>query len=339
LEDFHYNEERRRMRNEGLGMMNKFVKSDNRLLTNPVVLSLLLGMLMCGGLSAQETQALRLSPDEAVERAVKNNLSLESVRITSATKKRASDYSWNQFIPGVTVSGSLIMDNEKSTISGMAPVEIPGFSPIHGVVPYSVDAPQWHVAGSIQASLTISVAMFENMRRLRLDYEGGMVSYEKAKLQLERDVRKAYNSMLLLQENINLLKRSYEAAEQRVEMARANYRAGLAPELTLLQAQVAVENMRPVMDQAENGFRLSMAQFAMFMGMDYNTPFELTPVDSETDFISLDVQELISRAASGKPDIQELKQSILMLQSAHKAQFYSLLPFLNLSWYTTPAFW
>jgi hypothetical protein len=46
-------------------------------------------MLMCGGLFAQETQALRLSPDEAVERAVKNNLSLESARVTSATKKRA----------------------------------------------------------------------------------------------------------------------------------------------------------------------------------------------------------------------------------------------------------
>jgi outer membrane protein TolC len=81
-----------------------------------------------------------------------------------------------------------------------------------------------------------------------------------------------------------------------------------------------------------------MAQFAMFLGMDYNTPFELAPVDSETDFVSLDVKELISQAASGKPDIQELRHNILMLQSARKTQLNSLLPFLNLSWNTMPTF-
>jgi outer membrane protein TolC len=338
-------------------MKKKRITSNNKPLT--VILFFVLGILFCGQLFAQETQPVRLSPDEAVERAIKNNLSLESARVTSSMKKRASDYSWNQFIPSVTVAGSLIRDNEKSTskgvtavaptgllsnpmIAGVIPPEqlskLPPGADVYLSVPYSVDVPQWHVAGSVQVALNISIAMFENMNRLRLDYQGGMISYEKAKSQLERDVRKAYNSMLLLQENINLLKESYDAAGRRVEMARANYRAGLAPELTLLQAQVAVENMKPTMDQVENGFRLSMAQFAMFLGMDYNTPFELAPVDSETDFVSLDVQELISKAANGKPDIQELRYSIQMLQSARKAQLYSLLPFLNLSWNTTPAF-
>ena len=315
---------------------------------------LILGMALCGSLSAQETAAgvqrepVRLSPDAAVEMALKNNLSLESARASSGTRKRASDLSWNQFIPNVTVGGSLILDNEKNKVTGMAPVDLATLSgpmgipippnTIYGVYPFSAEAPQWHVAGSIQASLTVSMAMFENMNRLRLDYEGGLISYEKAKSQLERDVRKSYNNMLLLQENINLLKESYEAAGRRVAMARANYNAGLAPELTLLQAQVAVENMKPMIDQAENGSRLSLAQFAMFLGLPYNTPFELIPSESEPEFIPLDVKELISKAASGKPDIQELKHTILMLQSARKAQTFSLLPALTLSWNTQPVF-
>jgi outer membrane protein TolC len=310
---------------------------------------ILLGIAIGGSLYAQEP--LRLTPDEAVERALKNNLSLESARVSSGTRKRASDLSWNQFIPSVTVAGNLLMDNEKTTSSGVAAVAptgminslppIPGLPPgadIYLSVPYSVELSQWHVAGSIQASLTISIAMFENMKRLRLDYEGGLISYEKAKSQLERDVRKAYNGMLLLQENINLLKENFEAAGRRVNMARANYNAGLAPELSYLQAQVAVENMKPMIDQAENGFRLSLAQFAMFLGLPYDTPFELIPAENETVFIPLDVQEMISKAASGKPDIQELKHTILMLQSARKAQAYSLLPFLNLSWGYNPTF-
>jgi len=315
---------------------------------------ILLGMAIGGSLYAE---SIRLTPDEAVERALKNNLSLESARASSGTKKRASDLSWNQFIPSVTAGGSLILDNEKTTskgvtavaptgmlsnplVAGMIPpgVTLPPGADIYLSVPYSVELSQWHVAGSIQASLTISIAMFENMKRLRLDYEGGLIGYEKAKSQLERDVRKAYNSMLLLQENINLLKENFEAAGRRVNMAQANYNAGLAPELSFLQAQVAVENMKPMIDQAENGFRLSLAQFAMFLGLPYDTPFELIPVENETAFIPLDVQELISKAASGKPDIQELKHTILMLQSARKAQAFSLLPALTLSWNTQPVF-
>jgi len=301
------------------------------------------------GTSVQGTSVppLRLSPDEAVDRAIKNNLSLESSRTGLSTKKRTSDYSWNQFIPSVTLGGSLIRDNTASTVSGFFPVDIANLAgslfPVppgmfYVVTPYSVEAPQWHIAGTVQMSLTLSAAMFENMRRLRLDYEGGLLSYEKAKLQLERDIRKAYHNMLLLQENIALLRMSFENVERQVQMAQANYNAGLAPELTYLQARVARENMRPTIDQAENGLKLSLAQFAMYLGLDYNTPFELIPAEQSTDFIPLDVSEMISKASGGKPDIQELRQTILMLQSARKAQLYSLTPSLSINWSLMPTF-
>jgi len=151
-------------------------------------------------------------------------------------------------------------------------------------------------------------------------------------------VRKMYHSMLLLQENIALLRLSAENVDRQVQMAQANYNAGLAPELTLLQARVARENMRPAMDQAENGLKLSMAQFAMYLGLDYNTPFELVPLTENINIIPLDVAEMISRAANGKPDIQELRHTILMLQSARRMQVLSLTPSLSFSWNLNSAF-
>jgi len=306
-------------------------------------------MLLYANLPAQEAaQSMRLSPDEAVELALKNNLSLESSRTSLETRRRASQYSWNQFIPNVTVAGILSRDNEASETAisraipgtGM-PVTIEGISGVAGpqfFVSDPIAVPQWHIIGSIQTSLNISAAMFENMRRLRLDYEGGLLTYGKAKAQLERDVRKMYHSMLLLQENIALLRLSVENVDRQVQMAQANYNAGLVPELTLLQARVARENLRPTMDQAENGLKLSMAQFAMFLGLDYNTPFELVPVTENTGFIPLDVSELISRAANGKPDILELRHTIMMMQSARRAQVLSLTPSLSLSWNFNSAF-
>jgi outer membrane protein TolC len=330
----------------------------------PFCLAMLL--LLCASLQAQQQgnaeysqQAqMRLSLDEAVSLALKNNLSLESSRTSLATKRRASDLSWNQFIPSITVAGILSRDNEKSNPTIVSvPLPVP---PEYGGTPgipitrdgvsgtfYNsaglfvsdpIDISQWHIASNIQMSLTVSAAMFENMKRLRIDYEGGLLSYEKAKTQLERDVRKAYHNILLLQENIALMRGSFANAERQVQMAQANYNAGLAPELTMLQARVARENMRPVIDQVENGMKLAMAQFAMFLGLDYNVNFELIPLSENTDFIPLDVTEMISKASREKPDIQELRHTILMMESARRAQIYALTPSLTLSWNNTSAF-
>ncbi|MDR2101814.1 MAG: TolC family protein, partial [Treponema sp.] len=122
-------------------------------------------------------------------------------------------------------------------------------------------------------------------------------------------------------------------------MAEANYRSGLVPELTWLQARVAMENLKPTIDQAENGLKLAMANFAMNLGLPYDTQFELIPLSGKTSFIPLDTAELIAKAAAGKPEIMELKQSILLLESGRKAQFYqNYTPYLSLSWNMAPAF-
>jgi outer membrane protein TolC len=301
----------------------------------------LLVLLLTGvAVSAQETR--RLSPDEAVNLAIKNNLSLESSRISATTKQRKVDTAWNVFVPNVSVSSTLTGSNAKTTSSGLAPVapvtEISGVPPgtsVYAMAPYSVDTPQWNFIpfGLSVAWQNLNIALFEGMKTVRLDYEGGLISLEKAKAQLERDVRKTYYSMLLLQENITLLRDNLSAAERRVQTAQASYRAGLAPELTMLQAQVAMENMKPQIDQAENGLKTSMAQFAMNLGLPYDTQFELIPADNIASFIPLDVRELVSIASAGKPDIMELKNQILRLESQRKATFYQLFtPSLSVTW-------
>jgi len=316
---------------------------------------LMLIVFVSAKLQAQETPLpMLLSADEAVRLALQNNLGLESARIGLDTKRRASEYSWNQFIPQVMVSGTLNVDNEARTVSGLTYVPwdskmgflgltqpqvemtIPTVGTLYNyVMPYSTTISQSQVVGNISISLNLSAAMFENMNRLRIEYESGLINYEKAKAQLERDVRKAYHNMLLLQENIAVLRGTFTNVERQVQIAQANYNAGLAPELTLLQARVSLENLRPAIEQAENGMRLYMAQFAFYLGMEYNTQFQLAPLSENFDFISFDVAEMISQAARGRPDIQELRHTILMLESARKMQTLALTPFLRLSWSST----
>ena len=305
---------------------------------------LVAGALFCGPMFAQadaRQEPMRITPNEAVELAVRNNLGLESARVSASVARRAADLAWNPFIPAIDVGGSLVRPNIAPSLGPMADLMnmLSAIMPPGTPMQPMADPPRWMLMGSLSATLNFNVAMFEEMRRLRLDYERGLISYANARTQLERDIRKAYHNILLLQENIALLHVSLENLDRQVQIAQANFNAGLAPELTLLQAQVARENFRPIIDQAEGGLILSMMQFAMFLGLPHDTVFELEPVATDLSPIILNTSELISRAAAGQPDVQVLRQDILIMDSIRQSSRHRLFtPTLSLAWNADPTF-
>jgi len=288
-----------------------------------------IALLFCSPLLAW-ADSMRITPDEAVELAIRNNLGLEAARISAGTARRASNLAWNRFVPSVDVGGSIFRLN---SVTGM-------FDDLFDAlgVPL-VQTQQWGMAGSISATLNINLAMFAEINRLRLDYESGLVSYGNARAQLERDIRKAYHNILLLQENIALLHGSLENAERQVQIAQTNFNVGLTSELPLLQAQVARENLRPVIDQAEGGLRLLMMQFSMFLGLPHDTEFELAPVVTDMAPLPLGITELVSRAATDRLDVRALRQDILVMNSIRRSGRLRLLtPTLSLGWNADPTF-
>ncbi|MDR2193670.1 MAG: TolC family protein [Treponema sp.] len=273
--------------------------------------------------SESTVETRRISLEEAVALAVKNNLSLQSSAVSVDTKKRKQDTAWNVFIPTADIRGTIGRQNIGTTQT---------------VGPMTIELdPMWLIQGNLSLSLQLNAAVFEDIKNTKLDYESGLISFAKAKTQLERDIRKAYYNILLVRENITLKQESYAAAERQETTARANYRAGLVPELSLLQAQVAKENLKPEIDELENNYKMLLANFALYVGMPYDTVFELEPLDISVDFIAMDIKNLINQAANGKPDILEIKQQIRLLESTRKKTWYQLYtPTLSLSWNMDP---
>ena len=273
-----------------------------------------------------KSPAIPITPDKAVEMAIENNLSLQQTVLSNEARRRAGQTSWNVFIPTLDVAGNLMHMNKEQEIQIPFP-------------PYIYPAPQWRLQGSLQLSLTLNVGTFKGMKQTMEEYNAGKITIEKAKLQLERDVRKAYYQLLLIKEQVALLQGSYENANRQVAMAQANYRGGLIPEVNLLQVQVARENLKPQIDEAENGYRMAMASFSMFLGLPYDAEFELAPLPGNAEFIVLEAQDLISRAASNKPEIEELRRNLAALKAQRSAVFYNLkTPSLTLAFNMDPTF-
>ena len=295
-------------------------------------IGLILMFLACTRfIQSQEPQTLRLSPREAVDLAIRNNLALENARIELDTKRRRNELVWNQFLPTVDATGTLLRHNWPNTTGGMS---IPGVIDVP-----STELPQWNVNGNFSASLVFSFALIAGIETIRLDYQAGLLSLEKARLQTEREVRKLYNQILLLEENVILLRDNYTNAERQAAMTEANFRAGLVPRLSWLQAQVAVENMKPTMSDMDNNLKALKANFAMTLGLPFDTEFELEALMEGDFFIPLDLAELISKAATGRPDIVELQKNIQVLHSTRKAQALQIhTPYLRLGWSLSSTF-
>jgi outer membrane protein TolC len=257
--------------------------------------------------------------------AIENNLSLQASGIELGTKKRKADFAWNRFIPEVNLSGTLAGLNKKPEATSLGPLTIPA-------------ANQWNLMGDLSVSLNLNFALFEGMNNLKLDYQAGLVTYDNAKKQLERDVRKAYNNILLLDSSIQLLRDNLDSAEQQVAMAQANYQSGLVPELSLLQAQVAMENLKPTILEMENNLSVMQSSFAFSLGLPFGTVMELAPIKTPS-FIDLNLEELITKASSVKPEIMALKQNIIVMQSMSKAQkLQAYTPTIALGWNIDPTF-
>lgn len=275
----------------------------------------------------------KISVDEAVSLALQNNLSLQVSQVTLDKKKRPADLAWNQFLPVVGVQGSLSAANEVAKTATL------DFSALPNIQMKEVEGARWRMGGSFSIQWTgLNIAMAEGIKQLKRAYEAGTVTHEKAKIQLERDIRKLYRQMLLADENLRVREQSYQLAEEQVRTSQANYSAGLSPELTLMQARLNRDKLLPDIDQTKNSRKVTMANFAMLLGLPYDTEFELVQQGAANYDIPSDTAELIRNAAGNKVDVQEMRASISAMRSARNAIRYQLwTPSLALGWSYAPA--
>ena len=278
---------------------------------------------------SDKSKNVRLTVEEAVDLAREGNLGLVSPRIEAATKKRASDLSWNNFLPTVDASGTLSRWNTQQYTYGIS-----GMPPSLSRVPL----PTWALSGSLSAQLALNLALFEGVKALKADYEAGLVSYAKVEMQLERDVRKSFYGLLLMQENIHLMEEQIATAKSRYDQTQANYMAGGSSELSALQARVAWENLKPALAELLVNYDAARDAFAMTLGLPRGTVVEPSG-EIARPFVDLDADDLISKGLSSRMDVQSLVKSLEAMEIQERALKYQLwTPNLIVGWNADPAF-
>ncbi len=314
-------------------------------------LAVFIAFASCGFAFAQESDSNKnnevvLTVEDAVSYALKNNKSLKSSAIDLEIKKRASDNSWNTFLPSAALSGTLARSNDIDTIknsikSNAALPTLLGYgakgvdfstaaqaasnidaSKIIDDMYGSEEAALWHPVGNLSFSWAFNAAMLKSISAAKKQYEAGQISWEQSVKETEVNIRKMFYGILLAQENLKIQKESMANAEARWRQAEINYRNGTVPRLSVLNSQVTYENMKPTILSAENSLKQTKETFGFLLGLPYGTEIDLQGT-IEISYVDVDADELFKKYVEQNNDIKALKKNIELIKTGIDATYLS----------------
>lgn len=274
--------------------------------------------------SAQQDdeQVVTLTVEQAVDYAMENSRDLKSNDIDLAIKERSSKYSWNVFLPEITVSGSAVRTTDiDSTLNQTNAMRVmTSTPPLEAEEKY-----HWALAGNINAQLNLSLAYIYSIKAAKAGYEGGKITWEQSQKQTVMNIKKLFYGLLLQQESLAIQRMSLENARQRANQAQINFNNGRIPQLQLLNAQVTYENQRPEVETAEQSFYQQLDTFAFLIGLPVGTKIELSG-SIEPEYVNVNAEELLKKYGENNLNVRALQNNIDILNMNLKA--------LNLSSYT-----
>lgn len=213
-------------------------------------------ILLLMTLSASGAFALTL--EEAMSKALENNISIKRERITLEAASRASKHSWNTILPSISLSATdelTLPENQNN---------------------FGVEG---------KAALSISSDFFASIKKAGTDYEAAIISYEEAVSEILSQVKASYFSLIYEKENLDYLRENLENAKRQAEQNEERYKRGTLSELDYLSSKVAYEKLKPELKAQELSFKNDLKNFCLILGIEENEA-GVSPEGSLENFIS-----------------------------------------------------
>ena len=296
--------------------------------------------LISQSMFAQERMSI--SVDQAVEIALDNNLSIKVEEVNLENKRITRDNSFNVFYPSISAGTTMSLLNTAQSIPTEGEpnnITIPGGSSLS--IPTAGDPRD--LIGSlninIAAQLNFSFQLISAFQFTITDYDRGVITLEQARIAIERDVRKAFYNLLLMQISLENTKESVNLAEERYEQASLNFRNGLVDEFTMLSAQVAWENTKPLVSELEVAIKNARRQFLFLLGLNSEIDIILEgELSGAVPQYTLDTQRIVLEMLDNSPELQGLRLAAKLQQIQTELTFEQFLPTISFGYQLTPSF-
>lgn len=181
-------------------------------------------------------------------------------------------------------------------------------------------------SGGFQLSWPVVVpTLWKSLEISGLDVELAVENARSSKINMVNSIRKAYYTVLLAQDVLNVYRKSYDNAMLTYNDINHKYQQGIVAEFDLIRADVNAKNIKPNLIQAQNACNIAALSLKALMGIDMDQPVTVdgSLLDYEESLFSeiLNVDKsLDSNSDLKKFDIQtdQLQKSLEL----YKMQYY-----------------
>jgi len=275
-------------------------------------------------------QTKKLTIDDAIKIAIENNKENKIALLNVEKANEAVDEAFGYALPVVDVSANYSRFLEKQKMPFPDFVALLG-NATYGILfdenvlprdenkfkPVNYTLQSFSMTNNYQAQINVSQVLFNSAvltgigaskKYSNLSKEAFRSSASKTIL----NVQKAFYGVLLTKELLEITKASLQNGEENLKNVKAYLSQGLVSEFDALQAEVRVENIRPIVLQMENTYKNAKEGLKMLLGLEQTEDID---VEGNISYIKEDIPdkaETISKALTSNIDIGvlELKKDV-----------------------------
>jgi outer membrane protein TolC len=210
-----------------------------------------------------------------------------------------------------------------------------------------IDAPEFGFSGSfpqgtentLTAGATLEQPLFTGAIFLAVrvaqtyaEIQNKMVDATKSEVIV--NVKKAYYSVLLAKEVLELANLNYRLAQDNREDTEKMYNAGVVPQYDLVRSRVQEKNLIPEVNQAENSLLLAENLLKFVTGLELTQPIKIIDSLKLEEMPVSSYDESVQRLLSNNFQLRSLELQINLQDDNTSYQFTKHLPelYLNGSW-------
>ena len=168
-------------------------------------------------------------------------------------------------------------------------------------------------------------SLWKSLNLSSLDVELAVESARSSKINMVNAVRKAYYSVLLAKDALQVFKESYDIALMSYNDISNKFKQGIVSEYDLVRADVNAKNIKPNVIQAQNAYNLATLSLKALMGIDIDREISVdgSLLDYEKDLYA-DILRIDTSLVNNNSELKQFDIQNKQLQKTlelYKAQY------------------
>lgn len=278
-----------------------------------------------------QNSILTLSLDEAINLALEKNSELKIAQLEVEKSEQKLREARSGLFPKIDLSGQYQRYINKPVIF------LPPGSPLGPTLEIGSDN-SYLTAAQLSLPL-LALPLYEGIGLASDALQITRQNYLSIKNKIVGDVKKSFLAVILTRETKDVMQQSLKNAEENFENIKRLNAAGTLSDYDVLRAEVQVENLKPVVLQMENNYKLSLEALKVAIGLDANQNIDVVgDMEFDESYKLPTEQEIIEELLQNNPQLAILDKQVQLndrnVSLEQAAYFPSLAGFGNYQYQT-----